>query len=142
MSNDEQKFYYTQSLLIDLWKENPSFDYSTLDAFVDNLLHNENFNCTIEQISDFVKSLTRNLEVILMRKKEEISKPKTYIVYGTELKRDYYSLRSEVPRILRMSATSLNSKANQGLIQVLSGHKSKKVSAEEIYKYYCTYLSL
>jgi len=141
MSNDEKKFYYTQSLLTDLWKENPTFDYSTLDTFVNNLLYNEYYNCTVDQVSDFVKSLTRNLEVILMRKMEEISKPKTYLVNGVELKKDYYSLRTEVPAILRMSATSLNTKANQGIIQVLPGFKSKKVSAEEIYKYFCTYLS-
>lgn len=141
MSNDEKKFYYTQSLLTDLWKENPTFDYSTLDTFVNNLLYNEYFNCTVDQVSDFVKSLTRNLEVILMRKIEETSKPKTYLVNGVELKKDYYSLRTEVPAILRMSATSLNTKANQGIIQVLPGFKSKKVSAEEIYRYYCTYLS-
>jgi hypothetical protein len=140
MNNEEQKFYYTQSLLTDLWKENPTFDYSTLDAFITNLLHNETYNCTIEQVSDFVKSLTRNLDVILMRKKDEITKPSTYIINGIELKKDYYSLRTEVGKILRLSASSINNKANEGIIKTLPGFKTKKVSAEEIYRFYCTYL--
>ena len=42
-----------------------------------------------------------------------------------------------IKKILRESATSLNNKANQGKIKILEGFKTKKISKEEIYHYYC-----
>lgn len=142
MNNENFNDDYTQTLLTKLWMSNPMIDYGTLDTFINNLLHNEVHNCTIEQVSEFTESLTRNLEVIMMRKKKEIAKPKSYMVNGIELKKDYYSLRTEAERILRESPSSLNRKANEGIINILPGFKSKKVSAEEIYRYYCDYKKL
>ena len=94
MNNENFNDDYTQTLLTKLWMSNPTIEYGTLDTFINNLLHNETHNCTIEQVSEFTESLTRNLEVIMMRKKKEIAKPKSYMVNGIELKKDYYSLRT------------------------------------------------
>lgn len=66
--------------------------------------------------------------------------PMSQIVNGIALKKDYYSLRTEAPKILRESASSLNKKANDGIMSTLPGFSTKKVSAEEIYRYYCTHL--
>lgn len=140
MQNEELNDDYTQSLLINLFQKNKKFEYSTLDLFVNNLLYNKNFNCTVEQVSEFIYSLTRNLDVIMMRKKEEITNPKQYIVNGHVLDRDYYSLRTEAGIILGESAQSLNNKVNKGIIKTLPGFKTKKISAEEMYNYYCKYL--
>jgi len=142
MNNENFKNDYTQTLLTKLWRENPTMEYSTLDTFVNNLLFNEKYNLTIDQVSDFVDSITRNFEVIMMRKKNEITNPTAHIVNGIELTRDYYSLRTEAPKILRESAASLNTKSNNGILQLLPGFKSKKISAEEIYRYYCDYKKL
>ncbi len=136
MLNEDFRNDYTLTLLTKLWIENPVMKYSTLDTFVNNLLYNKKYNLTVDQVSDFVDSITRNFEVIMMRKKNEIINPKTYIVNGFELKKEYYSLRTEAPKILRESAASLNSKANNGIIKLLPGFKTKKISAEEIYRYY------
>lgn len=140
MQHEQLNNDYTQSLLIKLYQENKKFDYSTLDLFVNNLLYNKRFNCTIEQVSEFTNSLTRNLDVIMMRKKEEIANPKHYIVNGHKLDRDYYSLRTEAHIILGISAPTLYKKVEEGLIKTLPGFKQKKISAEELYNYYCRYL--
>lgn len=78
MNNEEFKNVYTQTQLTDLWIENPTFEYSTLDSFVNNLLYNPAYNCTLEQVSAFTKSLSKNLEVIVMRKIQETTIPKVH----------------------------------------------------------------
>lgn len=65
--------------------------------------------------------------------------PKVYIINGIELKKDIYSIRSEADKILRESASSLNEKANKGIIKILPEFKTKKISAAEMYRYYCAY---
>lgn len=139
MNIEEFKNDYTQTLLTDLWIENPTFEYSTLDSFVNNLLYNPAYNCTLEQVSAFTKSLSKNLEVIVMRKIKETTGPKAYIINGIELKKDYYRLRTEAGYFLGESPSSLNKKANKGIIKTLPDSKTKKISAAEMYRYYCEY---
>jgi hypothetical protein len=139
MQNEQFKNDYTQTLLTKLWHQNREFEYGTLDQFINNLLYNKNNNYTIEQVSEFTNSLTKNLDVIMMRKKEEIANPKLYIVNGYELNRDYYSLRTEAATILGVSPPTLYKKVKDGTIKILPGFEQQKISAEELYNYYCRY---
>ena len=144
MSQDEKNKNYTKILLQKLLEYRMYIDYDLIeDSFYSAL--NANIKSSItEEIIEFSNSFTRDLNLIasqIEREKRTNEHNMTkYMINGFELRRDYYSIRTEAPKILGESAQTLNNRVNQGIIKCLPEFKTKKASAVELYNYYVKYL--
>ena len=144
MSQDEKDKNYTKILLKKLFEYRTYIDYDLIEDTFLSVLKDDNQSSTAAEIVDFSDSFTRDLELITSQiEKERMTKgqiPQKYIINGFELTRDYYSIRTEAPKILGESAQTLNSRVNQGIIKCLPEFNTKKASAEELYNYYVRYI--
>jgi hypothetical protein len=143
MSQDEKDKNYVKFLLEELYKCRQVMDFELLSEVLDETINPEDGNSELKSYSEFVESFTRDLNLVFYLKKKETdknnSKPKKYVVNGIELTRDYYSIRTDAPRILGISAQTLNSRVNDGTIECLPEFDTKKVSAEKLYNYWVNY---
>jgi hypothetical protein len=119
-------------------------DYDLIeDSFYSTLAADKN-SSTTEEIIKFSNTFTKDLYLITSQiEKEKRTKghnKQKYIINGFELTRDYYSIRTEAPKILGESAQTLNNRVNQGIIKCLPEFNTKKASAEELYNYYLKYI--
>jgi hypothetical protein len=119
-------------------------DYDLIEDSFYSVLNSEIKSSTTEEIIEFSDSFTRDLNLITSQieneKKTKGHKTQKYVINGFELTRDYYSIRTEAPRILGECAMTLNSRVNQGIIKCLPEFSTKKASAEELYNYYIKYV--
>jgi hypothetical protein len=143
MSQDEKEKNYVKFLLEELLKRRQIMDFDLISEVIDESLNSGKANYGLETLSEFATSFSRNLNLVFYLKKKETyninSKPGKYVVNGIELTRDYYSIRTDAPKILGISAMTLNSRVNDGTIECLPEFETKKISAEELYKYWVNY---
>jgi hypothetical protein len=144
MSQDEKNKNYTKILLQKLLEYRMYIDYDLIEDSFYSVLNSEIKSSTTEEIIEFSDSFTRDLNLITSQiEKEGRTKgtnSKKYIINGFELTRDYYSIRTEAPKILGECAMTLNTRVNQGIIKCLPEFSTKKASAEELYNYYLKYV--
>lgn len=144
MTQDEREKNYTKILLQKLIENKEFINYDLIEECFSNILKSGNRSSTLDQVSQFTESFSRDLNLALYQIKEEKNIQATqrgkYVINGIELCRDYYSIRTDAPRILGVTGQTLNSKVNQGIIKCLPGFKTKTVSPEELYNYWKTYL--
>ena len=144
MTQDEREKNYTKILLQKLIENKEFINYDLIEECFSNILKSGNRSSTLDQVSQFTESFSRDLNLALYQIKEEeniqATQRKKYVINGIELCRDYYSIRTDAPRILGVTGQTLNSKVNQGIIKCLPGFKTKMVSPEELYNYWKTYL--
>lgn len=145
MTQDEKGKNYTKILLQKLIENKEFIDYGLVEECFNNALKSGIRTSTLGQISQFTESFSRDLSLVLYQiKKEENIKgeqKKKYVINGIELNRDYYSIRTDAPKILGITGQTLNSKVNQGIITCLPGFKTKVISATEMYNYWKKYLA-
>jgi hypothetical protein len=143
MSQNEKDKNYVKFLLEELFKCRQVMDFELLSEVIDETTNSGDGNSELKSYSEFVASFTRDLNLVFYLKKKETekinSKPKKYVVNGIELTRDYYSVRTDAPRILNVSAQTLNGRVNAGIIKCLPEFETKKISAEELYNYWVAY---
>jgi hypothetical protein len=144
MSQDEKNKNYTKILLQKLLEYRMYIDYELIEDSIYSVLNEDNQSSTSMEIIEFTDSFTRDLNLITSQiQKEKKTKGhimQKYVINGFELTRDYYSIRTEAPRILGESAQTLNSRVNQGIIKCLPEFNTKKASADELYNYYLKYI--
>ena len=144
MSQDEKNKNYTKILLQKLLEYRIYIDYELIEDSFYSAMNADNKSSTTKEIIEFSDTFTRDLNLITSQlEKEEKTKgqdTKKYIINGFELTRDYYSIRTEAPRILGESAQTLNIRVNQGIIKCLPEFRTKKVSVQELYNYYMKYI--
>jgi hypothetical protein len=144
MSQDEKNKSYTRILLQKLLEYRMYIDYDLIEDSFYSALNADNQSSTKKEFIEFSDSFTRDLNLITSQIADEdkikgqISQK--YVINGFELTRDYYSIRTEAPKILGESAQTLNSRVNQGIIKCLPEFNTKKASAEELYNYYLKYI--
>jgi hypothetical protein len=143
MSQNEKDKNYVKFLLEELLKCRQVMDFELLSEVIDETTNSGDGNSELKSYSEFVESFTRDLNLVFYLKKKDTekinSKPKKYVVNGIELTRDYYSVRTDAPKILGISAMTLNSRVNDGTIKCLPEFDTKKISAEELYNYWVAY---
>jgi hypothetical protein len=144
MSQDEKNKNYTRILLQKLLEYRMYIDYDLIEDTFYSALNTDNKSSTTEEIINFSDSFIRDLNLITSQidktKKTKGHNTQKYVINGFELTRDYYSIRTEAPRILGESAQTLNNRVNQGIIKCLPEFNTKKASAEELYNYYLKYI--
>jgi hypothetical protein len=144
MSQDEKNKSYTKILLKKLLEYRMYIDYDLIEDSFYSVLNDEDKFSTTEEIIEFSEGFIRDLNLITSQiEKEEETKghdSKKYVINGFQLTRDYYSIRTDAPRIIGESAQTLNSRVNSGIIKCMPEFKTKKVSAQELYNYYLNYI--
>ena len=144
MSQDEKNKNYTKILLQKLLEYRMYIDYDLIEDSFYSALNADTKSSTIEEIIEFSDTFTRDLNLIASQVGKEVKTKghttQKYVINGFELTRDYYSIRTEAPKILGESAQTLNSRVNQGIIKCLPEFNTKKASAEELYNYYLKYI--
>ena len=144
MSQDEKNKNYTKILLQKLLEYRRYIDYDLIEDSFYSVLNDDNQSSTTTEIIEFTDSFTRDLNLITSQiEKEEETKghdSKKYVINGFELTRDYYSIRTDAPRIIGESAQTLNTRVNSGIIKCIPEFRTKKVSAQELYNYYTKYV--
>lgn len=143
MSQDEKNKNYTRILLQKLLEYRMYIDYELIEDSIYSVLNEDIQSSTSSEIIEFTDSFTRDLNLITSQIQKETKTKgykQKYIINGFELTRDYYSIRTDAPKILGESATTLNSRVNQGIIKCLPEFNTKKASAEELYNYYLKYI--
>jgi hypothetical protein len=144
MSQDEKNKTYTRILFQKLLEHRMYIDYDLIEDSFYSALNADNKSSTKKEFIEFSDSFTRDLNLITSQIAEEYKIKgqisQKYVINGFELTRDYYSIRTEAPKILGESATTLNSRVNQGIIKCLPEFNTKKASAEELYNYYLKYV--
>lgn len=144
MSQDEKNKNYTKILLQKLLEYRMYIDYDLIEDSFYSVLNADNQSSTVTEIIQFSDSFTRDLNLITTQiennKKTKGHNTQKYIINGFELTKDYYSIRTEAPRILGECAVTLNNRVNQGIIKCLPEFSTKKASAEELYNYYIKYI--
>ena len=144
MSQDEKNKNYTKILLRKLLDYRKYIDYDLIEESFYDALKSDNRSLTTKEIIEFSETFSCDLSLITSQiEKEEETKSfnmRKYIINGFELTRDYYSIRTDAPRILGESAQTLNNRVNRGIIKCLPEFRTKKVSAEELYNYYSKYI--
>ena len=144
MSQDEKNKNYTKILLKKLFEYRMYIDYDLIEDSFYSVLNDDNQSSTATEIIEFTESFTRDLTLITSQiekeKKTKGSIMQKYVINGFELTRDYYSIRTEAPKILGESAQTLNNRVNQGIIKCLPEFSTKKASAEELYNYYLKFI--
>jgi hypothetical protein len=144
MSQDEKNKNYTKILLQKLLEYRMYIDYDLIEDSFYSVLNADNQSSTISEIIQFSDSFTRDLNLITSQieneKKTKVHNTQKYVINGFELTRDYYSIRTEAPKILGECAMTLNTRVNQGIIKCLPEFSTKKASAEELYNYYLKYI--
>jgi hypothetical protein len=144
MSQDEKNKNYTRILLQKLLEYRMYIDYDLIEDTFYSALNTDNKSSTTEEIINFSDSFIRDLNLITSQidkeKKTKAHITQKYVINGFELTRDYYSIRTEAPRILGESAQTLNDRVNKGIIKCLPEFSTKKASAEELYNYYLKYI--
>ena len=144
MSQDEKNKNYTKILLRKILEYRKYIDYDLIEESFYEVLDSDNTSFTTEEIIQFSESFSCDLSLISSQiEREEEAKDhqtKKYVINGFELTRDYYSIRTDAPRILGESAQTLNSRVNQGIIKCLPEFRTKKVSVQELYNYYIKYV--
>jgi hypothetical protein len=144
MSQDEKEKAYTKFLFHKLFENRHFLTYDLVEECIKEVMNSENRSSTLEQISQFSDSFTRDLNLIVYQvvndEENQINRTCKYIINGMELTRDYYSIRTDAPRIIGETAQTLNSRVNKGIMKCLPQFKTKKVSAEELYNYYIKYV--
>jgi hypothetical protein len=144
MSQDEKNKNYTKILLQKLLEYRMYIDYELIEDSFYSALNADVESSATEEIIKFSNTFTRDLYLITSQiekdKKGKGHNTQKYVINGFELTRDYYSIRTEAPRILGESAQTLNSRVNRGIIKCLPEFSTKKASAEELYNYYIKYI--
>jgi hypothetical protein len=144
MSQDEKNKNYTKILLQKLLEYRMYIDYELIEDSFYSALNADVESSATEEIIKFSNTFTRDLYLITSQiekdKKGKGHNTQKYVINGLELTRDYYSIRTEAPRILGESAQTLNSRVNRGIIKCLPEFSTKKASAEELYNYYIKYI--
>ena len=144
MSQDEKNKNYTKILFQKLLEYRMYIDYELIEDSFYSALNEDNKTSMTEEIIKFSDMFTRDLNLITAQidneRKTKGQKARKYVINGFELTRDYYSIRTEAPRIIGESAQTLNSRVNQGIIKCLPEFSTKKASAEELYNYYMKYI--
>ena len=144
MSQDEKNKNYTKILLRKILEYRKYIDYDLIEESFYDVLNSGKTSFTVEEIIQFSETFSCDLSLISSQiESEEEAKDhqtKKYIINGFELTRDYYSIRTDAPRILGESAQTLNSRVNNGIIKCLPEFRTKKVSVQELYNYYIKYL--
>lgn len=144
MSQDEKNKNYTKILIKKLLEYRMYIDYDLIEDSFYSVLNADNQSSTISEIIQFSDSFTRDLNLITSQieneKKTKGLNTQKYVINGFELTKDYYSIRTEAPRILGECAVTLNNRVNQGIIKCLPEFSTKKASAEELYNYYIKYI--
>ena len=144
MSQDEKNKNYTKFLLHKLLEYRRYIDYDLIEDSFYSVLNDDNQSSTATDIIEFTDSFTMDLTLITSQiekdKKTKGSNMQKYVINGSELTRDYYSIRTEAPKILGESAQTLNDRVNKGIIKCLPEFSTKKASAEELYNYYLKYI--
>jgi hypothetical protein len=144
MSLDEKNKNYTKILLRKILEYKKYLDYDLIEESFYDILNSDNTSFTTEEIIQFSETFSADLSLISSQIEREAEtkehKTKKYIINGFELTRDYYSIRTDAPRILGESAQTLNSRVNNGIIKCLPEFRTKKVSAEELYNYFIRYI--
>ena len=144
MSQDEKNKNYTKILIKKLLEYRMYIDYDLIEDSFYSVLNADNQSSTISEIIQFSDSFTRDLNLITSQieneKKTQGLNTQKYVINGFELTKDYYSIRTEAPRILGECAVTLNNRVNQGIIKCLPEFSTKKASAEELYNYYIKYI--
>ena len=144
MSQDEKNKNYTKILLQKLFNHRIYVDYDLIRDSIFSVINDDIKSSKTDEIIEFSDSFTKDLSLII----SELEKGKNpkglisqkYVINGFELTRDYYSIRTEAPKILGVCAMTLNTRVNQGIIKCLPEFRTKKVSAEELYNYYLKYI--
>jgi hypothetical protein len=144
MSQDEKNKNYTKILLQKLLEYRMYIDYELIEDSFYSALNDDEESSATEEIIKFSNTFTRDLYLITSQiekdKKGKGHNTQKYVINGFELTRDYYSIRTEAPRILGESAQTLNNRVNKGIIKCLPEFSTKKASAEELYNYYNKYI--
>jgi hypothetical protein len=144
MSQDEKNKNYTKILFQKLLEYRKYVDYELIEDSFYSVLNSENKSSTTVEIIEFSDAFIRDLNLITSQiEKEEETKGQNsqkYVINGFELTRDYYSIRTDAPRIIGESAQTLNSRVNSGIIKCMPEFRTKKVSAQELYNYYINYI--
>ena len=139
MSNDEKEKNYVKVLIMKLLEKRNLIDYEIIDECLNEIFANDKSSFTIDELKEFTDSFSENLNVVayqISEKHKRTSEKKKFEINGIELTRDYYSVRTDAPRILGISAPTLNKRVNEGNINCIPGFKTKKVSSEEMYNFY------
>ena len=144
MSQDEKDKNYTKILFQKLLEYRMYIDYDLIEDSFYSALNADEESSTTEEIIKFSNAFTRDLYLITSQiekdKKGKGHNTQKYVINGFELTRDYYSIRTEAPKILGESAQTLNNRVNKGIIKCLPEFTTKKASAEELYNYYLKYI--
>jgi hypothetical protein len=144
MSQDEKNKTYTKILFQKLLEYRMYIDYELIEDTFYSALNTDEESTATEEIIKFSNTFTRDIYLITSQiEKERMGKglnTQKYVINGFELTRDYYSIRTEAPKILGESAQTLNTRVNQGIIKCLPEFNTKKASAEELYNYYLKYI--
>jgi hypothetical protein len=144
MSQDEKNKNYTKILLRKILEYRKYLDYDLIEEFFYDVLNSDKTSFTTEEIIQFSETFSADLSLISSQIDREAEtkehNTKKYIINGFELTRDYYSIRTDAPRILGESAQTLNSRVNNGIIKCLPEFRTKKVSAEELHNYFIRYV--
>lgn len=143
MSQDEKNKNYTKILLRKMLEYRKYIDYDLIEESFYDALNSDKTFLTTEEIIQFSEMFSCDLSLISSQIEREEAKDhqtKKYVINGIELTRDYYSIRTDAPRILGESAQTLNSRVNHGIIKCLPEFRTKKVSAEELHNYFIKYV--
>jgi len=143
MSNDEKEKNYVKVLIKKLLEKRNLIDYEIIDECFNEVFEYDRSSFTIDELREFTDSFSENLNVVtyqISEKHKRASEKKKIVINGIELTRDYYSVRTDAPRILGISAPTLNKRVNEGTISCIPGFRTKKVSSEEMYNFYIRYL--
>lgn len=141
MSENERKKMYYGHLFEDLFKNCQIFDYDLIRMSLDEILNSKNKDEELASIENFAQNLSLVVFQIKKERDKASKEAKPIVVNGNVLERDYYSVRTDAPRILGVSAPTLYSRIEEGVIQCLPGFETKMVSAEEIQRYWSKYLA-
>ncbi len=139
MSNDEKEKNYVKVLIMKLLENRNLINYEVIAECFNEVFEYDKSSFSIDELNEFTDSFSRDLNVVtyqINEKHKSRSEKKKFVINGIELTRDYYSVRTDAPRILGISAPTLNKRVNEGAISCIPGFRTKKVSSEEMYNFY------
>jgi hypothetical protein len=134
---------YIKILLTDLFNNSNLIDQNIINSFFSEYVNNKN----VDEAINASKEISMAFRIIcygLEKKKEEKENPvqQKLFVNGYELTKDYYSLRTEAPKILGESAPTLNKRVEENILQCSPEFPTRKISKEELYRYHKKYQSI